>query len=64
MNRTVKDSVSISICCYVRYLLKYALKSEVKQEIFVLFNISTVGIEITKTYDDMIGLRQLVCIHV
>ena len=26
----VKDSVSIVLCCYVRYLLKYAMNSDVE----------------------------------
>ena len=29
--RTVKDAVSIIMCCYILYLLNYAMKSDVKQ---------------------------------
>ena len=43
------------MCCYVRYLLKSALKSNAKHYFFLI--ISAIGIDITETYDDTIGLR-------
>ena len=35
-NRIVKDSFSVIMCCYARYLLKICSEGEIKFEIFVL----------------------------
>ena len=51
----------IIMCCYVRYMLKYALKKKMPLniEIYVLCNSLAMHMEITETYDNMIGLRLL-----
>ena len=61
--KKINDSISVIISCYVRYLLAENKLGKVKLTtlIFVICNISAMCTEMTKTYDIMICLRQLLC---
>ena len=59
----MKDSVSVIMCCYVRYLLKFVLKVEIRLCNTCTCNNLVMCTELTKPYDDRICLRQLLCIY-
>ena len=52
----IRFNNEIVMCCY---MLKYALKMPLNIEIYVLCNSLARCMDITETYDDMIGLRLL-----
>ena len=47
----------VIMCCYVRYVLKCAMKSALSIEIYVPCKCLAMCMDITETYDDMRGLR-------
>ena len=58
-NMIVKDSFSVSMCCYGHYLLKICSERWNKVLNICICNISAICTEMTNIHDGMIGLWQL-----